>query len=330
MVTTRYVYVLTTGGRVYRLIDTGSALNTDASWGSGSSTGYGCGCTPVSPLGMDGTNLYFTGTISGTAYVFDISQSAGVTATNYPKSLGAVTLTAAEPALWVGSDTYTYLFAGLSGHFYKWSFNTGSLTTDNTSPTGTVNGRISIISNKVYGNDNAGTLWVLNPTTFSSTYWSYHDNTNHMNCSVGTSCASTGGLYVDWLIGARAFYGDGDGHLYGSYNSAGSTGAQTNAGFPYQPGGMGTSDVFGSAPLYNAGILVAGTTLGTVYVIDTNNGTTGPAKIQTYRLGASTKISGIGYDNNTSSYLISTSDPTGKDGKLFYIAASTDPTPSYY
>ncbi|HEX2659927.1 MAG TPA: hypothetical protein VHU40_16700, partial [Polyangia bacterium] len=281
-------------------------------------------------LGMDTTNLYFTGTISGTAYVFDISQSAGVTATNYPKSLGAVTLTAAEPALWVGADTYTYLFAGLSGRFYKWSVNTGSLTTDNTSPTGTVNGRISVIQNKVYGNDNAGTLWVLNPTTFSSTYWSYHDNTNHMNCSVGTSCASTGGLYVDWLIGTRAFYGDGDGHLYGAYNSTGSTGAQTNAGFPYQPGGNGTSDVFASSPLYNAGILVAGTTLGTVYVIDTNNGTTGPAKIQTYRFGASTKISGSGYDNNTSSYLIATSDATNKDGKLFYLAASTDPTPTYY
>jgi hypothetical protein len=194
MVTTRYVYVLTTAGRVYRLIDSGSALTTDASWGAGSSNGYNCGCTPVSPLGMDTTNLYFTGTVSGTAYVFDISQSAGVTATNYPKSLGSVTLTAAEPALWVGGDTFTYLFAGLSGHFYKWSFNTGSVTTDNTSPTGTVNGRISIFTNKVYGNDNAGTLWVLNATTFSSTLWSYHDNTNHSGCSAGTACVSTGGV----------------------------------------------------------------------------------------------------------------------------------------
>jgi hypothetical protein len=254
-----------------------------------------------------------------------------VTASSYPKSLGSVTLTAAEPALWVGADTYTYLFAGLSGHFYKWSFNSGSVTTDNTTPTGTVNGRITILGNKVYGNDNAGTLWVLDPTTFSTTLWSYHDNTYHSGCSAGTACASTGGLYVDYVgTMPRVFYGDGDGHLYGSYNSAGTSGAQTNSGFPYQPGGMSTTDVFATPPLYINGVLVAGTTLGTLYVIDTNNGTTGPAKIQTYKFGTSTKISGIGYDASTSSYLIATSNATSKDGKLFYIAASTDPTASYW
>jgi len=321
-----YVYVATNAGRVYRLIDSGSGLTTDASW-AGSVGYYSCGCTIVSPLGMDTTNLYFTGTISTTSYVFDIAQATGVTASSYPKSLGSVTLSAAEPALWVGADTYTYLFAGLSGHFYKWSFNAGSVTTDNTTPSGAVNGRISIISNRVYGNDNAGTLWVLNPTTFSTTLWSYHDDTNHVSCGAGTACASTGGVYVDWLTG-RAFYGDGDGHLYGSYNSAGTTGAQTNAGFPYQPGGVSTTDVFSTAPLYNGGVLVAGTTLGTVYVIDTNNGTTGPAKLQTYKFGTNTRISGIGYDNSSSSYLIATSNATNKDGKLFYIAASTDPTAS--
>ena len=134
-------------------------------------------------------------------------------------------------------------------------------------------------------------------------------------------CAVTSSLYVDIVL-QRAFYGDSDGHLYASYNSTGTTGAQlTN--FPFRPGTV--SDVYGAAPFYNSGILVAGTTTGNLYIIDVNGGS-GPVLKQTYKFGTATRVSGIGYDRATSSYMVSTANATSKDGKLVYIPAMADPT----
>ena len=132
----------------------------------------------------------------------------------------------------------------------------------------------------------------------------------------------TGSLYVDWLTN-RAFYGDSDGHLYASYNSAGTTGSQLT-GFPYRPGT--SSEVYATAPFYNSGVMVAGTTTGNIYVIDINGGS-GPVLLQTYKLGTATKISGVGYDKTGGNYLISAASATAKDGDVFYIAAVADPTP---
>jgi hypothetical protein len=84
--------------------------------------------------------------------------------------------------------------------------------------------------------------------------------------------------------------------------------------------------VFSSPPLYLSGILVVGTTTGSLYVIDVNGGS-GPVLKQTYKFGTATKISGVAYDRGSASYMVSTADSTIKDGKLIYVDALTDPTP---
>ena len=307
MVTTHYVFVATTAGHVYRLIDNGStSLTTD--WT------YSCGCTISTPLTLDATNLYFGGMVSTTAKYWNLVQSSGLVANgSYPFSLGTVTLSSAAPAIAMISSV-NYLFGGLSGHFYKFNMSTAGLTTDNASPSGTVNGRLSIFTGKVYGQDNAGKLWVLDATNFSNTaLWTYQYTGHSGGCAAASVCGVTSGPYVDPST-ARAYWGDSDGHLYGAYNSTGTTGALAWAS-PYSTGN--TSDVFSSAPLYKGGYLIAGSTIGNLYILNT----TGPSLVQTYKFGTSTNISGVAYDNGTNSYLVSTSNATNKDGRLFYIPA---------
>ncbi|HEY4188695.1 MAG TPA: LamG-like jellyroll fold domain-containing protein [Polyangia bacterium] len=307
MVTTHYVFVATTAGHVYRLIDNGStSLTTD--WT------YNCSCTIITPLTLDATNLYFGGTVAGTAKYWNLSQSTGLVANgSFPFSLPSVTLSSAAPAITTISSV-NYLFGGLSGHFYKFNMSTAGLTTDNSSPSGVVNGRLSIFTGKVYGMDNAGKLWVLDATSFGNTaLWTYQYTAHSGGCAAGSVCGVTSGPYVDPPT-ARAYWGDSDGHLYGAYNSTGTTGALVWAS-PYSTGN--SSDVFSSAPLYKGGYLVAGSTIGNLYILNT----TGPALVQTYKFGTSTNISGIAYDNGTNSYLVSTSNATNQDGKLFYVPA---------
>jgi len=313
-----YVYVATSSGKVYRLIDNGTSSLTQDLSGSWSSGAYDCTCTITTPLTIDSSNIYWGGTASGNNKIWTLGKTSRALAASSPLTVTAV-VSGAAPAVWISGDTYVMM--GTTAHIYKVDATTQTLTTDNSTLTGTVSGRLSIINSKVYAADSAGSLLVVDPASFGTTSWSYHDNGNHSGCAAGSTCA-IGSLYVDPAL-SRAFYGDGDGHLYSSYNSSGTTGAQST-GFPYRPGS--SSEVYGSAPLYRLGILVAGTTTGNVYFIDANGGS-GPVLKQTYKFGSSTKVSGIAYDNSSSSYMISTSNAASKDGKLIYVDAMTDPTP---
>ena len=313
-----YVYVATSSGKVYRLIDNGTSSLTQDLSGSWSSGAYDCTCTITTPLTIDSSNIYWGGTASGNNKVWTLGKTSRSLATSSPLTVAAV-VSGAAPAVWASGDTYVMM--GTTAHIYKVDATTQTLTTDNSTLTGTVSGRLSIINSKVYAADSAGSLLVVDPASFGTTSWSYHDNGNHSGCAAGSTCA-IGSLYVDPTLN-RAFYGDGDGHLYASYNSSGTTGAELT-GYPYRPGS--SSDVFTSAPLYLSGILVVGTTTGSLYVIDVNGGS-GPVLKQTYKFGTATKVSGVAYDRGSSSYMVSTADSTSKDGKLFYIDALTDPTP---
>jgi hypothetical protein len=313
-----YVYTATSSGKVYRLIDNGSTSLTQDSSGNWASGPFDCGCTIATPLGLDTNSLYFGGTAGSNNKIWTLGKTSRALAPSSPLSVTAV-ISGTAPAIWSSGDTYAFM--GSAAHLYKVDATTQTLTTDNATLTGAVSGRLSIVNSKVYAADTAGTLLVADPSSFATTLWSYHDNTNHAGCAAGSNCA-IGTMYVDPLLN-RAFYGDGDGHLYASYNTSGTTGAELT-GYPYRPGS--SSDVFSSPPFYNAGILVAGTTTGNLYVIDINAGS-GPALKQTYTFGATTKISGISYDRGSAAYMIATSDASAKDGKLYYIDALTDPTP---
>jgi hypothetical protein len=314
-----YVYTATSSGKVYRLIDNGSTSLTQDATGSWASGPFDCSCTISTPLGIDTNNLYWGGTASSNNKIWTLGKTSRTLAGSSPVTVTTV-VSGAAPALWAGGDTYAFM--GSVAHLYKVDATTQTLTTDNATLTGTVTGRVSVINSKVYAADSAGTLLVADPASFGSTLWSYHDATNHSGCAAGSTCA-IGSLYVDPALN-RAFYGDGDGHLYASYNSTGTTGAELT-GYPYRPGS--SSDVFSSPPFYSAGILVAGTTTGNLYVIDVNGGS-GPVLKQTYVFGPTTRISGISYDRGSAAYMIATADASAKDGKLVYIDAISDPTPA--
>jgi outer membrane protein assembly factor BamB len=317
-----YLYIGTSGGKIYRLIDdtTAGTLSPDTAspWNGAA---YDCGCTITTPLGMDSNNLYWGGTLSGVSKLWTLGRNTKAQPVGSPLSTAA-TVSGAAPAVW-SSGGNTYLYLGLSGAVSKIDIlNQANLAT-NTNPGGStaVNGRVTVLSSKVYAGDDNGYFWVLdaganfgaNSGTYK--YWSYHDATNHASC--GGVCGIKS-HYVDTATG-RVYFGDQDGHLYVVANGAAAT------GFPFRPGS--SSDAFATSPIYMSGILVVGTTTGTLYVIDQNNGT-GPAVAETYKFGASTQVSGVSYDVGSATFLVTTSDAGAKDGRLYQIAA-TDPTPAY-
>ncbi|HEY0714354.1 MAG TPA: hypothetical protein VGF45_16850, partial [Polyangia bacterium] len=319
---TRYVYVATTGGKVYRLVDNGTTL-TKASvspW-DGVNNPYDCSCTITTPLAQDSSYLYWGGNASGTHKLWTLSKTS---TTRLPMGSPLATSTTtnnAAPALWTSGDTFVYL--GLAGRISKINVSTQANVADNTNPGGTnpVTGRITIVHNALYAGDDNGYLWKLSPgATFSGTAktWGYKDTANHSDC--GGVC-QVKNHYYDPTAG-NVYFGDQDGHLY-VINSSGSA----KAGYPHQPGS--STNAFVSAPFHRTGVILAGTTTGTLYIIDQSTDGTAPGLIRKYEFGSSNKVSAIAYNANISSYMVSTANETNKDGKLYYIDVVSDPTSDY-
>jgi hypothetical protein len=315
--------VATTSGKVYRLVDNGSSLTPDtASPWNGANNPFDCGCTINTPLAEGTNNLYFGGNVSGTYKLWTVSTTSTTRQpTGSPLNTTAATNNTA-PAIWTSGDTYVYL--GLAGRVSKVDVTAQTNTADNTNPgsTNAVNGRITILSNTLYAGDDNGHMWSLDPgTSFGAsggTYknWGYNDSSNHATCGGVCQIQSH---YVDPQY-TRIYYGDQDGHLY-VLNSSGAA----VTGYPWRPGS--SAEAFATAPLYRSGVIAIGATDGFLYVIDQNSNGSVPALIQTYRFGASgTSVSGVAFDNNSGSYMVSTANATNKDGKLYYITASNDPT----
>jgi MYXO-CTERM domain-containing protein len=319
-----YLYVATVSGKVYRLIDNtvGLTLTPDsaAPWNG---TYFDCGCTIATPLTIDTNNLYWAGTASGVPKLWTLGKTTRTQPAGSPLATSASAGSAA-PAIWTSGDTYVFL--GMPGRISKVDVTTQSNVADNTNPGGMtgVNGRITILGSTLFAGDDNGYLWALDPgdnfAASSGTYkrWSYHDAANHSSC--GGVCAIKN-LYRDASLG-RVYYGDQDGHVY-VVNDA----ASAVTGFPFRPGTA--SESFTTSPLYRAGVIVIGSSTGMLYFIDQNADGSSPAVIQTYKFGATTQISSVAYDNSTNRYLVSTADPTAKDGKIYYIAAVADPTPTH-
>ena len=106
-------------------------------------------------------------------------------------------------------------------------------------------------------------------------------------------------------------------------------GAVVNTSYPYT-----LSDPISSSPLYYNGVLVVGTTLGKLYFLDRNTGSStapnGVSIIKEYYFGPTESVSAIGYDSNVDRYMVSTSSTSAgvKDGRLYYFDAVADPTPA--
>ena len=311
---THYVYAATTQGHVYRLIDTSTgttsgSLSLDTTgW---TTNPFNCSCTISTPLGSDSTNLYWGSTTSGKNF-----WTLNKTTESSPTPV-AITPTVTTSGLSVTSISgTTYAFMGVTGDFLKISTAGQSITATNTSPgTHAINGRVTIgykssSTIRLYGGDDGGNMWALDTGSgFATTNGVWH--------YTATSSIS-GSPYYDATTDTLQFGTDGGAIL--SLN--GSTGAVVNAGYPYTPS---AGDAITAAPLYYKGILVIGSSGGKLYFLDRNTGSS-VALIKKYDFGTNEAISGVGYDVSVNRFMVTTANPTTKDGRLYYFDLITDPT----
>ena len=308
--TTHYLYVATASGKVYRLIDDGSSLTADNSgnW-AGAANPFDCNCTIVTPLAMNASNLYWGGTQTGPVQlVWTLGQESRAQPMGSPFTITPV-ITSASPGLWLSGST-SYMFIGLTGNIIKLNVSNQTLDSTNTSPgSASVRGRVSVGSGRVFAAADNGNVWALDPNNFAAAAIWQH--------TVASGNTIMGSLLYD-SIGQVVHVGTEQGKI-AAINSSGAA----LAGYPLTPD-LAT-DSIRAAPLYINGILMFGTTTGKLYIYDRTNGTA-PVLIQKYYFGPTQSVSGIGYDSNALRYMVTTADPTTKDGRLYYFDAVTDPS----
>lgn len=309
---THYLYVPLSSGKIYRLVDDPVArtLTVDTGW---TTNPFDCGCTIMTPLGMDSSNLYWGGTQSGAQKLWTLGQVSETQPVGSPQTITPA-ITSTAPALWTNGGA-TYLFFGLTGHIVKLDVTNQVLDADNSNPgSASVWGRILVgasTASRVFAGDDGGKVWAIDPSGFAGTskVWSY---------SVSGDMIKSSGYY-DYATNT-VHYGTEAGKVL-ALSSAGAA----LTGYPYTPGS--TSDAIRSALLYRSGVLVVGTTTGRLFFIDRQTGS-GASLIRQYYFGATESVSGVGFDPNTNRYMVSTSDSTTKDGRLYYVDVIADPTPS--
>jgi hypothetical protein len=306
--TGHYLYVALASGKVYRLIDNGSSLvlDTSAAWAVNP---YSCGCTIVSPLALDTTNLYWGGTVGSTQQIFTLGQA---TKTGPPAVTITPTITSSAPALWT-DGTSTFLFMGMVGNILKFNASTQMFDSTNTNPgSAAIYGRVvpSSYLGTVFAGDDGGTMWAINATTFSGTnkLWSYAVS--------GDSIKSSPYVDVSQTTAAGVYFGTEAGKVIGLANATGAL----LANYPVTPDGA--TDPIRTAPLYTGGLLIVGNTKGKLFFIDRSTGTL----YRKFYFGPTEAVSSVGYDSTVSRYMVSTSDTSTNDGRLYYIDLIADPT----
>jgi hypothetical protein len=316
-----YIYAIDDQGTVYKL--------NDASFTSSGGvvvTTYrnGASATATSPLAADTTNLYWTGLAAdgATSTVFRLQQSNMTTVSS---TATTTVINGAVPAL-ATVNSSDYIFFANTSKLYKVAVSPslGSLSSSSWAPSAAVYGRVTVQDGVVYFIDSLGKLFASDPSDLSST-WTYQDTGTHACTS--TTCAAKNLFLNNKALNANgnAIWGDYDGHIY----SVNTTTHAALTGYPWRPGT--SADIFETAPLYRAGVVVIGSKIGKVYVVDHRTVSAGtPALTASYDFCTSatctsgSAINSVGYDFDGGQYVVGTAD-----GKMFYISASTDPTNSY-
>jgi hypothetical protein len=317
---THYLFVATSAGHVYKLIDTATGttsgtLSLDgATWATNP---YDCACTISTPLALDASNVYFGSTTSNRSF-FTVGQASETIPSGSPITITQTVSNNAPAIATIGSTAYAFL--GLTGAIIKISAFSQATTFTNTSPGAqSIWGRIVLGPNgtttRAYAGDYGGTMWAID---------------------AGSNFTTTGGLWKYAIAGdqikSSPYYDQGSDTIqYGTQNGAinvlGGSGALLNASYPYTPS---AGDAITAAPLYYNGVLVVGSTGGKLYFLDRNTGTTpGVSLIRAYNFGASESVSGVGFDPTVNRYMVTTASASSKDGRLYYFDLVTDTTPAF-
>jgi hypothetical protein len=312
------LYVATSAGKIYRLVDTaGTLAASTGTWAGGFSS---ASVTAISsPLIDDGTNLYFGGTYSGANEVIGVAKSTKTVA----RHVGAAASVAAAPSWKISSGT-TYLFVGSTApasqaYIYRIAM-TPTATIDATclAATTAIGSSTRLLSNVLYAGDGNGKLHAVDAMAAginfkNKTGFPYQDTlvSRHATSTVG---AIQGAPWVDAASGF-IFFGDNDGHLY-KLTAAGAL----EANYPIR---LTTTNQIRVSPLYLAGsgVVVAGDSGGNIYYVDVKNALSQPAVFYTTTLSGT--VSSISYNGSTSQYMVGTST-----GLFEMLPVKTDPSPT--
>jgi hypothetical protein len=325
--TVYYIYAVDDQGRVYKLNEasfTSSGGSAVTSYRD--STAPGTGATATSPLAADTTNLYWTGLAGdgSTNKVFRLLQSNMSTAS----SSTATAMNGAVASLATVLGT-AYIFYANSAGLYRIAVSSGLGAAPSPSgwtPSAAVYGRVTIQDSTAYFVDALGKVHFADPSSITTAALTYQDTTTHA-CSA-TTCAAKNLFVSNKALNANGnlIFGDYDGHVY----SINTTTRAALTGYPITPGT--SSDIFETAPLYRSGVIVIGSKIGKVYLIDQRTVSAGtPALISSYNFCTSatctsgSAVNSVSYDfDGGGQYMVGTAD-----GKMFYISAPSDPTNTY-
>jgi hypothetical protein len=314
----RIVYLATSLGHVIKLVDNGSGLARPASgmWAADfTSTNVS---TITSPLGNDGTNLYFGGTDNGSTKVFGVQVAGGANEATLQREVGSVGPVSTSPSMMIPGGT-TWMFLGsaaVSGHAYIYRLNMTSGTVDASyaGSTASINGAVVLVNGRAYAVSDGGTIYALDALNFAPGGF-----TNVTGFPFQTAAAKPiqRAPWVDSTDNG-AYFGDDGGNVY-ALTSAGTP----RTGYPLPISG---APKITSTPIYvsGSGVLAVGANDGYLYFIDRDNGS-GPTVFKRFFVTSSGHdVSSVSYNANTLVYMVSSSD-----GRLTFVSAAdvADPTP---
>jgi hypothetical protein len=312
------LYVATTAGKIYRLVDTAGTLTASTgTWAGGFSDGS---VTAISsPLVDDGTNLYFGGTYSGANEVIGVSKSTKTVA----RHVGAAASVTATPSWKISSGT-TNIFVGTTApasqaYVYRIAMTpTAMIDATSLEASAAIGAATRYASGYLYAGDGNGKLHSIDALAAGINFknrsgFPYQDTlvSRHATATVG---AIQGTPWVD--TSGYIFFGDNDGHLY-KLNFSG----VLEANYPIR---LTATNQLRVSPIYIAGsgVLLAGDSGGNVYYVDIKNASSAPAVFYTTTLSGA--VSSISYNGTAGQFMVGTSA-----GIFEMLPAKADPTPTF-
>ncbi len=325
------LYVSTSAGKIFKLIDNGSALVLPGGGSTWSAAFSAASVTSItSPIVFDANNIYFAGT-DGSSHknLFGVQLTKGANEKTLQKNiiLNTANATTAPALRTYSGKTYLYIASakdGANAHIYRINITDGVIDATCEDALNDVNGAIRFYADRIVVGDSGGRVHNIaaSPTAASgfvngglltpSTNFPYRDTVNHtaafLNAESGAILAS---VYAPGP--QRIYYGDKDGHLY-VMNAVGAL----VSGYPLQ---LTASAQLATTPVYISGVIAVGSSAGILYFVDQQNGSAAPNMFSSIDFGS--PIVSLSYNSSRSQLMVGTSN-----GQFFFTPLKADPTPA--